>query len=192
MSSKPTQNPRVDGPQRAKGADGLDDPAKVVAQLHQELREIAAAYMDRERADHTLQPTALINEMYLRLEGAPLEHVQDRSHLLGIAAHLMRQILVNHAHKKNTLKRGGDWQRIPLDPALQAFEDRGGDILELNTALDEFAKVDPRRSRIVELRFFGGLTIPEVANALGVSHATVERDWATARAWLRVQLLGGI
>jgi RNA polymerase sigma-70 factor (ECF subfamily) len=156
-----------------------------------ELRRLAAAYMRRERRSHTLQATALVNEAFLRLVGARHVHWQDRAHFVGIAARLMRQVLVDHARARGSQKRGGSAERIPMDDArMEAAEPRFLDLVDLNRALDAFSSIDARRSQIVELRYFGGLTLEETAAVLGMSVETVKRDWRLARLWLLRQLSG--
>ncbi len=169
----------------ARAADGL------VSYLYDELYRVAAAYLRRERRDHTLQPTALVNEAYLRLVEQEGMEWEDRAHFLGWAAKFMRQVLVDHAAKRRARKRGGGAQRVPLENLLVGFEKRALDLVALEEALESLAAIDERKSRIVELRFFGGLTIPETAEVLGLSHATVEREWRFTRAWLHEQIAGG-
>jgi len=154
-----------------------------------ELRLLAAGYLRRERANHTLQPTALVNEAYLRLVNQRTANWQNRAQFFGVAAQLMRRILVDHARLHHAAKRGGAEQhRLSLSNIDPAAGGPDIDLLALHEALDELATIDPQQSRIVELKFFGGLSIEEVAEVLGVGHATVERDWKMARAWLRSQL----
>jgi RNA polymerase sigma factor (TIGR02999 family) len=154
-----------------------------------ELRRLAASYLRRERAGHTLQPTALVNEAYLRLVDQEGAQWQNRAHFFGIAANLMRQILVDHARQRSADKRGGSQlQRLSLTQAERLVRQEELDVLALNEALERLAEFDPQQARIVELKFFGGLTIEETAEVLGVSHATVEREWKLARAWLRREL----
>jgi RNA polymerase sigma factor (TIGR02999 family) len=154
-----------------------------------ELRRLAASYLRRERAGHTLQPTALVNEAYLRLVDQEGAQWQNRAHFFGIAANLMRQILVDHARQRSADKRGGSQlQRLSLTQAERLVKQEELDVLALNEALERLAEFDPQQTRIVELKFFGGLTIEETAEVLGVSHATVEREWKLARAWLRREL----
>ena len=178
--------------------------AAVLALVYAELRELAGRYLRRERPGHTLQPTALVHEAYLRLVGGLVGGLAEggaagfaggkdpgarcRSELIGIAARLMRQILVNHAHRRRTLRRGGDRARVALEAALAAFEDRCVDLIALDDALDRLAALDARQARVVELRFFGGMTVEETAGALGTSPRTVEREWTLARAWLRREM----
>jgi RNA polymerase sigma-70 factor (ECF subfamily) len=153
--------------------------------LYGELRRQAARYMRRERRGHTLQPSGLVNEAYLRLRGAPGLTWQDRSHFLAIAARVMRQVLVDHARRRQAAKREGC--HVTLDdadaPAVPL------DVMDLDTALKELAALDERQARVVELRFFGGLDVPETADAMGLSARTVKREWQTARAWLQRRLL---
>ena len=162
---------------------------ELVPLVFDELRRLAHSYLRRERADHTLQPTALVNEAYLRLVNQEGVRWQSRAHFFGIAANLMRQILVDHARRRAAEKRGGaDLQRLSLTQAERVAEGAGVDVLALNEALDRLSAFDPQQARIVELKFFAGLTIEETAEVLNVSHATVERDWKLARAWLKREL----
>jgi len=153
--------------------------------VYEELRRLAHHYMSRERAGHTLQTSALINEAYLRLVDQKNINWQDRAHFFGIAARLMRQVLVEYARKRRYAKRGGEARRVPLDEAMIVSEERAADVVALDDALKSLAEIDPRQSQIVELRFFGGLSIEETAEVLGVSPGTVMRDWTLAKAWLR-------
>src|SRR5262245_1097316 len=162
---------------------------KLMPLVYSELRRLAGNYLRRERAEHTLQPTALVNEAYLKLVDQRNPKWQNRAHFFGISAQLMRRILVDHARQHQAAKRGGsEQQRISLTGAERFAKQSEVDLLALNEALDELAKMDPQQSRIVELKFFGGLSIEEIAEVLGIGHATVERDWKMARAWLRKQL----
>lgn len=154
-----------------------------------ELRRLARSYLRRERTNHTLQPTALVNEAYLRLVDQRSARWQNRAQFFGVAAQLMRRILVDHARLRQAEKRGGsEQQRLSLSNVDRASHQSEVDLLALHEALDELATVDPQQSRIVELKFFGGLSIEETAEVLGIGHATVERDWKMARAWLRSKL----
>jgi RNA polymerase sigma-70 factor (ECF subfamily) len=164
---------------------------ELVPILYEELRGIAQALLRRERPDHTLQPTALVSEAYLRLVKDEGMRWQDRAHFLAWSAKVMRRVLVDHARGKRAEKRGGERKRVPLPETLIAFEDRGVELEALDAALERLAGIDERKARIVELRFFGGLSIPESAEVVGVSHATVEREWRFARAWLYSELMGG-
>jgi RNA polymerase sigma factor (TIGR02999 family) len=157
--------------------------------VYGELRRLAANYLRRERVGHTLQPTALVNEAYLKLIDQKNAKWQNRSQFFGIAAQLMRRVLVDHARQHQAVKRGGaDQQRLSVTSAERLVEQPQVDLLALNEALDELTAMDAQQGRLVELRFFGGLSIEETAEVLGVGHATVERDWKLARAWLRRKL----
>jgi RNA polymerase sigma factor (TIGR02999 family) len=160
---------------------------KLVPIVYEELRRIARYYMRRERPGHTLQTSALINEAYLRLVDQKVQW-KNRSHFFGIAAHLMRRILIDHARSDLYVKRGGDQPKVPLDEAMFVPEQRAGELVALDDALKALATIDPRQSRIIELRFFGGLTIEETAEALNVSHTIVERESSLARAWLQCEI----
>ena len=160
---------------------------ELVPFVYRELRGLAAAYIRRERRDHTLQPTALVHEAYLRLVDQTQVRSPSRAQFFAIAANLMRQILVNHAKHHRAAKRGGG-NKVALDEGAAVVQPRGVDLIALDEALDKLAQLDPRQSRIVELRFFGGLTEDEIAEVLGVSAITVKRDWRIARAVLHRQL----
>lgn len=153
-----------------------------------ELRQVADAYLRRERNGHTLQPTALVNEAYLRLVGQKQGRWQGRGHFYGIAARLMRQVLVEHARRHGAEKRGGGREAVSLRHAEEVVGSPTVDVLAVHEALERLAAFDEQQARIVELRFFSGLSIEEAAEALGVGHATIEREWALARAWLRREL----
>lgn len=156
--------------------------------LYRELRELAAGRMRGERLDHTLEPTALVHEVYLRLmDRSGLERC-DRSYFLAAAAREMRRVLIDHARAKNTERRGGRRERILLDDAELAKPDRGLELMDLESALERLAAHDSRLARVVELRFFAGLTVPEVASVLGLAVRTVEKDWRLARARLHAYL----
>jgi RNA polymerase sigma factor (TIGR02999 family) len=159
----------------------------LIAHVHGELRLLADAYLRGERTDHTLQPTALVNEVYIKLVGQRHVRWQSRSHFLGIAAQAMRRILVDHARRRGAAKRSGG-QNITLDEGMLVERSATLDIIAVNDALSRLGELDGRQSRIVELRFFGGLEIEEIAEVMGVSPATVKREWRTARAWLRREL----
>jgi RNA polymerase sigma factor (TIGR02999 family) len=163
---------------------------KLMPLVYSELRRLASNYLRRERVGHTLQPTALVNEAYLKLIDQRNAKWQNRAQFFGISAQLMRRILVDHARQRQAAKRGGsEQQRLSITSVEAAMvQEPAVDLLALNEALDELAEMDPQQSRIVELKFFGGLSIEETAEVLGISHATVERDWKMARAWLRRQL----
>ena len=165
--------------------------AQLMPLVEAELRRLARVYMGRERRGHTLQPTALVNEAFLRLADAGGVRWQDRAHFLGISARLMRRVLVDHARAHGYRKRGGGAQRVTLHEALLASPEPSLDILALDRALEALAAVDERKSRIVELRFFGGLSVEETAEVLHFSNDTIKRDWRLARLWLLRELEGG-
>jgi RNA polymerase sigma factor (TIGR02999 family) len=167
-----------------------DDVAlkRIIPLVYQELRRAARARLRSEPPGHILQTTALVHEAYLRLADINHMTVHNRVHLLALAARLMRQVLVDHARRKRTQKRGGEVTMVSLNDVSLPTKTPGVDVLALDEALDELKSLDPRLSRIVELKFFAGLSISEAAQALGVSTATVERDWTVARAWLHQRL----
>jgi len=157
--------------------------------VYNELRSLANNYLRRERADHTLQPTALVHEAYMKLVDQKNVQWQNRAHFFGVAANIMRRILVDHARKHNADKRGGEFAKEQLEEALVVVsEDKSFELLALDDALEELAKVDPQKSRIVELRYFGGLSVEETAEVMGVSEITVKRHWKMAKAWLYGQI----
>ena len=152
--------------------------------VYDELRNMAAGYLRRERPDHTLQPTALVHEAWLKLVDQSQVDWQNRAHFFGIAAQVMRRVLVDHARRQAADKRGGDVQKIPLDEKLDAAQERAVDLIALDDALHDLAALDARKSQIVELHFFGGLSFAEIAQVLGVSEVTAKRHWRLAKAWL--------
>lgn len=157
--------------------------------VYAELRRLANYYLQRERSDHTLQSTALVHEAYLRLAGNSPPQWQNRAHFFGIAAHIMRQILVEYARAHGAAKRGGASAcKVTLDDALEIQEKTDVDVIALDGALDRLSELDPQQSRIVELRFFAGLTIEDTSEVMGISAATVKRDWTSARAWLHREI----
>ncbi len=158
--------------------------------VYQELRRLAAGYLRRERPGQTLQPTALVHEAYLRLMKDRPDRWQNRAHFCAIAAHSMRQILIERARARGAAKRGGARQRITLDEGLAKNVGRSIDLLALDEALQRLARLDPEQARLVELRFFGGLTVEETAEAMEISPATVKRHWTVAKAWLARELEG--
>ena len=158
--------------------------------VYDELHRIAKRYMGGERAGRTMQTTALVNEAYLRLVDSSQVHWQNRAHFFAIAAQLMRRILVDFARSRHNLKRGGEAKQVSLDEALVISPERGADMVALDEALQALAALDPRQSQVVELRFFGGLSINETAEVLKVSEGTVRRDWSLAKAWLHRELSG--
>ena len=169
-----------------------NDPRRVVAHLlpevYEELRSLAAHYLRRERPDHTLQPTALVHEAFLKLSRQSKLDVNDRTHFLAIAAGAMRQVLVDHARQHVAQKRGGGWQRITVDESIAVSTDGIEDLLALDDTLRRLAEVDEPAARIVEMRFFAGLTEVEIGEAMGMSERWVRGQWAFARAWLRREM----
>jgi RNA polymerase sigma factor (TIGR02999 family) len=158
---------------------------ELIPLVYDELRRLAHHYMSRERPGHTLQTSGLINEACLRLVDQENIQWQDRAHFFGIAARLMRQVLVDYARRRQYAKRGGDARQVPLDEAMIVSKERAADVMALDEALKRLAEIDHRQSQIVELRFFGGLSIEETAEVLDVSPGTIMRDWTLAKAWLR-------
>jgi RNA polymerase sigma-70 factor, ECF subfamily len=162
--------------------------SKLTPLVYGELRRLAGRYMNRERAGHTLQATALVNEAYLKLVQNPPVEWQNRAHFFGIAAQVMRQILVDYARGHGREKRGGGQQVVPLEDAVVFSPERASEYLRIDESLQRLTKLDPRQGRIVELRFFGGLTVDETAQVLGISPKTVKREWSMAKAWLHGDL----
>ena len=158
--------------------------------VYGELRRLAARYLRRERSDHTLQSTALVHEAYLRLIDQKHVRWQNRAHFFGVAAQMIRRILVDHARGKQAAKRGAGGWKLSLDEAIATPEQRDLDLVALDDALGGLAKIDPQQSRVVELRFFAGLSIEETAEVLRISPATVKRDWTAAKAWLYREMRG--
>ena len=156
--------------------------------VYEELRRLAAAALRRERTDHTLQPTALVHEAFLRLAETPGASWENRAHFVAIAARVMRRVLVDHARGRNALKRGNGELRVPIDDVDVPAVGQDVDLVALDDALARLALLDERQARIVELRFFGGLSVPETAALIGASERTVKRDWQVARAWLTREL----
>jgi RNA polymerase sigma-70 factor (ECF subfamily) len=171
--------PEADRPHRSVDA--------MAEEVYAELRRVAAAYLRRERPGQTLQPTALVNEAYVRLAGQH-PRFQNRAHFCAIAANAMRQILVERARARHAQKRGGGAARVTLEDNMAVSPEAAIDLTALDEALTRLAALDPRQARIVELRFFGGLSVEEAAESLGVSSATLKRQWAIARAWLAREL----
>jgi RNA polymerase sigma factor (TIGR02999 family) len=166
---------------------GKGDPTalnQLIPLVYAELHRIARRLWNQHPQNNTLQPTALINEAYLKLVNAENTTFQDRSHFFAVASTAMRQILVNHAKSRLTAKRGGGRADIPLDEIQRAVDQEAADIVSLHEALEALEAVDPRKSKVVEMRYFGGLSIEETAEALGISIGTVNRDWRLARSWL--------
>ena len=173
---------RVPPPNTVSGTEQL---AEMMPQMYDELRNLAGGYFRGERLEHTLQRTALVHEAYLRLAGEPEIKWHNRSQFLGIFARIMRRTLINYAVARQRMKRGGN-NRIEL--ALEFYERRKVNLPMLDEALRELERLDARQAQIVELRFFGGLTVAEISEVIGISPATVKREWATAKIWLRREL----
>lgn len=172
------------GDERARG--------ELIELVYDELRRIASGLMRRERTDHTLSPTAVVHEAVIRLLGGEVfEKAADRTYLFASAARAMREVLIDHARRRATDRRGGGRRRVPLDGVLDYFQRQELDVIAVHEALDLLAVWNRRQSQVMTLRYFGGLTVPEIAASLGVSVVTVERDWRLARAWLGGQLEGG-
>jgi RNA polymerase sigma factor (TIGR02999 family) len=165
-----------------------DALSRLTPLVYQELHRLAAAYMRRERADHTLQTSALVNEAYIKLVDSSRVRWQNRAHFFAVAAQLMRRILVDFARSRQYHKQGAGWQQVTLDERLGVRTRLDSDMVALDDALQELAKLDPRKARVVELRFFGGLSLEETSEALQVSTDTVGRDWRAAKAWLMREL----
>ena len=163
----------------------LDD---LLTAVHSELRRQAARYLRRERQNHTLQPTALVNEAFLKLVDQRNVRWQNRAHFFGIAAQAMRRILIDHAKAHRRIKRGGVQQNVTLDEGMLAAESKSVDLLALDEVLTRLASIDERQARVVELRFFGGLSVEETAEVMAISPATIKREWSMAKAWLFSQL----
>jgi RNA polymerase sigma factor (TIGR02999 family) len=187
------------GPEETSSADvtvllgqltGGDQQAAslLIPLVYRELRQIAGRYMRQERADHTLQATALVHEAYLKLVEKPSANWQNRAHFFAVAAQVMRHILVDHARAYLCDKRGGDQIKLPIDEGLVFAPEKSAELIEIDAALQRLAALDPRQAKIVELRFFGGLTVEETAAVLGISPKTVKRDWSVAKAWLHGEL----
>lgn len=177
------------------GLRGNKDAAdRLLALVYDDLRALAASQLRRENAGHTLQPTALAHEVYMHLIDQHSVDWKGKSHFMAIAAQAMRRILIDHARGRDRQKRGGGWKRVVLDSAQASLADRaddgGIDIERLDQVLDKLAELDERQAKIVEMRYLAGMTVEEVAEALGVSKRTVEGDWTMARAWLRKELAG--
>jgi RNA polymerase sigma factor (TIGR02999 family) len=168
----------------AWGAGDRQALDQILPLVYEELHHLAANYLSRERPGHTLQPTALVNEAYLRLINQRHVNWRNRAQFMGIAANMMRRILVNHARDRAAAKRAGDRERVSLSLVEATSGGPDVDLIALEEALDRLAALDPRKARVVELRFFGGLAMDEVAEVLEISKATVEREWSFARAWL--------
>ena len=191
ISNDPMPTPLPEGVSKIlSDRDGGDREAldKLMPLVYEELRSLAHRYMVHERGGHTLQTTALVNEVYLKFANRDGLRAQNRAHFLALAARQMRCILVDHARGHAREKRGGDAQKVPLDEAVIVSNDRSAEMLALDEALNGLARFDERKSRVAELRFFAGLTVEETAEALSISRETVNRDWRLAKAWLRKEL----
>jgi RNA polymerase sigma factor (TIGR02999 family) len=173
---------------RAWNQGDLEAPAQLMPLVYEELRRRAAACLRRERGDHTLQPTALVHEAYIKLVGQNRAQWKSRAHFCSVAAQLMRRILVKYAEVRNVDKRGGQMRKLYLDETRELAQERTPDLLALNEALKDLAVSHPRESEIVELKFFGGLNAKEIGEVLNISTKTVLRDWQFAKAWLNRQL----
>ncbi len=167
-----------------------DALSRLTPLVYKELHRLAAAYMRREKSGHPLQTSALVNEAYIKLVDSRRVRWQNRAHFFAVAAQLMRRILVDFARRRQYHKQGGDWQQVTLDERLGVTRRLDSDLVALDEALQELAKLDPRKARVIELRFFGGLSLEETSEALQVSTDTVGRDWRAAKAWLARELKG--
>jgi RNA polymerase sigma factor (TIGR02999 family) len=176
---------------RAWGRGDLQARNELVPVVYRELRRRAGAYLRRERSDHTLQPTALVHEAYLRLTAQDRVAWQNRAHFFAIAAQMMRRVLIDHAREHEAAKRPGAHLKVLLDDGIGAAQPPACELMMIDEALVELARIDPRQGQIVELRYFGGLSEQEVAAVLSISRATVTREWQTARAWLYRRLTTG-
>jgi len=165
--------------------DAIDELLPII---YDELKRIAAGYLRRERSDHTLQPTALVNEAYMKMIDITQVSWQNKAHFIGVAANQMRRILVDHARQHNAQKRGGEFHIFTLNEEIDKAEEQSTELIALDDALTELAKMDPTKAKIVELRYFGGLTTEETAEVLGVSAITIKRHWKMTKAWLYGQL----
>ncbi len=186
--------PASDPEDRDRASDGEEPTDKatldaLLPAVYEELHAIAERYLRGERPDHTLQPTALVSEAYIRLSAQRRVNWLDRAQFFGVAAQMMRRILVNHAEARNAAKRGGLATRVTLDDSVSWSGGRDLDLVALDEALTTLSAFDPRQARVVELRFFAGLGIDETAKVMGISVATVNREWSVAKAWLRRELL---
>jgi RNA polymerase sigma-70 factor, ECF subfamily len=186
----------MDTPDVAALLGGLDvgndkAVADLVVSLYSELRRLASSYLRRERGDHTLQTTALVHEAYLRLADQREVHWKNKEQFMGVAAQLMRRILVDYSRGHDAQKRGKGFEKISLEQAVIVSQGTAADVIAVDEALTRLAEFDPQQARLVELRFFGGLSIEEAAEVLGVSRTTVKRNWNLAKAWLARELRGG-
>jgi RNA polymerase sigma factor (TIGR02999 family) len=188
MDAKQDPDADVSGLLQAWTRGDVEARDRLLTVVYQELRQRAAAHLRRERAGHTLQPTALVHEAYLRLVKQDRTAWQNRAQFFGVASQMMRRILVDRARARNMAKRSGRWARVTLDDEVAQSQPRDVDVLDLDRALGELATFDVRKSQVAELRFFGGLSLEETGHVLGLSVATLEREWQAARAWLYARL----
>jgi RNA polymerase sigma factor (TIGR02999 family) len=189
--ARPTQAGEVTRILQAAGNGDAAAAQRLFPLVYDELRALAGGIFQSQGPHHTLQPTALVHDAYLRMVGQPEGAWKDRAHFLAVAAQAMRQILIDHARRKKAEKRGSGWERVTLDDVMTLEGERTLDVLALDEALQRLSHLDERKARVVELRFFGGLTNEEVASVLDVARATVADDWTVARAWLRGELSRG-
>jgi RNA polymerase sigma-70 factor (ECF subfamily) len=188
MNARQSPDADVSGLLKAWGRGDVEARDRLMKMVYQELRRSAAAYLRRERVGQTLQPTELVHEAYLRLVKQDRAVWQNRAQFFGIAALMMRRILVDRARGGKMAKRSGGWERVTLNEGVAQQQVREVDVLDLDDALNELATFDARKSQVVELRFFGGLSLAETGHVVGLSVATVEREWQAARAWLNARL----
>ncbi len=170
-----------------KSAEG-SDADKLVGEVYGELRQIARRHLSRERGDHTLNTTALVHEAYIKLSSQTRVEWKNRAHFCAVAAQAMRRILLDYAKNRAAVKRGGDFDRVELDEEVIRIEEQAEELIVLDEALNRLARLDPRQAQIVELRYFGGLNIEDVASVMSISPATIKRDWSMAKAWLYREL----
>ena len=189
--ARPAQAGEVTRILQAAGDGDTAAARRLFPLVYDELRALAGSLFQNQGPNHTLQPTALVHDAYMRMVGQPEGAWKDRAHFLAVAAQAMRQILIDHARRKKAEKRGSGWDRVTLDEAVALDGERTLDVLALDEAMTRLSGLDERKARVVELRFFGGLTNEEVASVLDVSRATVADDWTVARAWLRGELSRG-
>ena len=188
MDAKGRPDVDMTGLLRAWRGGDIDARDRLLTAVYQELRRRAGAHLRRERVGHTLQPTALVHEVFLLLVKQDRTAWQNRAQFFGVASQMMRRLLVDRARARKMAKRSGRWARVTLDDEIAQGQAGGVDVLDLDRALGELTTFDPRKSQIAELRFFGGLSLEETGHVLGISVATVEREWQAARAWLYARL----
>jgi RNA polymerase sigma factor (TIGR02999 family) len=188
MDAKQKTDPDVSGLLQAWTSGDVEARDRLLTVVYEELRRRAAAHLRRERVGHTLQPTALVHEAYLRLVRQDHVSWQNRAQFFGVASQMMRRILVDRARARNMSKRSGRWARVALDEDVAHSQTRDVDVLDLDRALTELATFDARKTKVAELRFFGGLSLEETGHMCDLSPATVEREWQAARAWLNARM----